>query len=112
MTPLGMVQWMDESKSLNRARALAHGLGWKVAFFIDSICVALGVIALLTFSLAGFDLVKAARLWGGFWTHYADAAPEARFPVLMFMLGAFALTSALVAAFRAPGHYKKRTMDV
>lgn len=110
--PAVMVRWMDERASLNRTRRLAHAIGRKVAFGTDCICIAACVIALLTFSLAGFNLVTAARLWGGFWTHFAAATPEARLPVTLVMLGALALTSTLVAFCRAPGQFPKRTPNV
>lgn len=105
MTTSRLAAWVrraDSSAGLNRARALAHAAGRRVAFWIDNACVAGGVLSLLSLSLAGFELPKAARLWGGFWTHYADASEAARAPVLTFMMAAWLIATVLVAFCRAP----------
>lgn len=107
MTGFRLSIWLkslDEGPGLNRARTLVHAGARRVAFFIDSACVAGGVLMLLTFSLAGFDLPRAARLWGGFWTHYADASEAARAPVLHFILALWLVVTALVAICRAVKH--------
>jgi hypothetical protein len=94
---------LDEHPALERARTFAHAVGRPVAFAVDSACIAFTVLTGLTFSLAGFELVTAARLWGGFWTHYADATPEARQPVLITMLAVWLAVTVLTALIRATG---------
>ena len=90
----GLTAWaaaLDEAPALNRVRRLVHAAGRRVAFAVDCACIAACVLGLLTFSLAGFELPTAARLWGGFWAHYADAPPAAREPVLIFMMAVWLL---------------------
>jgi hypothetical protein len=94
---------IDHHPAMGRARTVAHGLGRRVAFVVDSACIAFTILTGLTFSLAGFDLETAARLWGGFWTHYADATPEARLPVLITMTAVWFAVTVLTALVRATG---------
>lgn len=94
---------IDAHPRMVRARALAHAVGRKVAFVVDSACIAFVILTGLTFSLAGFDLVVAARLWGGFWTHYAAAPAASREPVLLAMVLAWLTVTLLTALVRALG---------
>lgn len=102
MTTAGLLQRLDRSPTLGRARLAAHRWGGRIAFVIDSACIAFMSAALVTLSLAGFDLVKAARLWGDFWTHFADAPPAARAPVTAFMAIGWAVLTLITALVRAP----------
>src|SRR3990167_4113171 len=101
----GLTAWaaaLDEAPALNRVRRLVHAAGRRVAFAVDCACIAACVLGLLTLSLAGFELPTAARLWGGFWTHYADAPPAAREPVLIFIMAVWLIATVLVGFCRSP----------
>lgn len=102
MSAAALLQRIDQSPGLARARAAAHRWGARVAFLVDSACVAFMSVVFVTLSLAGFDLVKAARLWGDFWTHYADAPSAARTPVTLFLGCAWAVLTLITALVRAP----------
>lgn len=105
---VAVLQKLDSHPALGRVRIAVHAAAGRLAFVVDSGCIAFTVLTGLTFSLAGFDLPTAARLWGGFWTHYADAAPSARQPVLITMLAVWAAVTALTVLIRASG--KRRGM--
>lgn len=57
----------------------------------------LGLIVFFAFCLAGFDLTKAAQIWGGFLTHFAAADPDNQRRVLLPVAGAWLFFSTLVA---------------
>lgn len=103
-----VIEKVDNSAGLKRLRILAHRTGSLIAFWVDCGCVAAVSLTFITFSLAGFDLVRAARLWGGFWTHFADAAPTSRAPVTATLIALWAATTLLTALCRAPGQRLRR----
>ena len=87
---------------LERGRAVARGLVDRVAFIVESLCVAAAVLLFFTFAACRFDWLSTAREWGNFWTHYAAAGQAARSPVDAFLLGVLAVLTVLTAFVRHP----------
>ena len=83
-------------------RAWLHALADRVAFVVESACVANAVFWFLTWGLLGFHWRTTAHEWGNFWTHYVAAAPAARRPVELFVAAVLLVLTALAGAIRAP----------
>lgn len=97
----GAYEWFVEPR-LATFRRFAHATARILGWWAMSGCVAFVVLTLLATSVAGFELDHIARLFGGFWTHFADATPAQRRPVEVAMVWAFAVTLGLVAWMRSP----------
>lgn len=97
------------AEPLERARAFVKALVDRVAFAVESLCVALAALLLLVFGVCRFHYPTLAHELGNFWSHYAKASPVAREPVDHFMVGALILLSLVIAAIRYPK--AKRAFD-
>lgn len=90
------------AEPLERARALLRALFDRLAFVVESGAVALAIAGFLTFAACQFDWQTVTHEWGNFWTHYADATPDARAGVNVFMAVAMFVLTVLAAAVRYP----------
>lgn len=84
------------------ARAWMHALVDRLAFVVESACVANAVFWFLTWGMLGFRWLTAAHEWANFWAHYVAAAPIARRPVEVFVGAVLLILTVLAGAIRAP----------
>ena len=96
-----MSGWFHHHR-LEAARAWAHALTDRLAFVVESACVANAVFWFLIWGLLGFRWLTTAHEWGRFWIHYVAAAPAARRPVELFVLATLLVLTLLTGAIRAP----------
>jgi len=87
---------------LEQGRRWVWAITDRLAFVVESACVANAVLWFLTFAAVGFSWRTTAHEWGNFWTHYTSASPAARAPVEQVLLGVLALLTLLTAIVRAP----------
>lgn len=86
------MRWFNHP-TLEAARAWLKAAVDRLAFLVESACIANAVFWFLTWGLLGFSWRTTAHEWGNFWTHYTAAAPAARQPVEIFLgLSLVALT--------------------
>jgi hypothetical protein len=97
-----MTRSPDTSDRWSTARRRLHVVVDLIAFVVESACVGNGVFWFLTWGMLSFDWDIAAREYGRFWTHYANAGAAARHPVELFLLADLVVLSTLVALIRAP----------
>ena len=87
---------------MEAARAWLHALTDRVAFVVESACVANAVFWFLIWGLLGFHWRTTAHEWGNFWTHYVAATPAARRPVELFVGAVLLILTVLAGVIRAP----------
>jgi hypothetical protein len=102
MTRALMIVPRGRDSALNRTRRAAHWALPRAAFLVESVAVAVGLFELATFAMLQGDRLLAAREWGLFLTHYAQATASARAPVDLAAGGIVLGLSAFVAACRWP----------
>lgn len=93
--------WFDHPR-LEQARRWVWAITDRLAFVVESACVANAVFGFITFAALGFSWRTTAHEWGNFWTHYVSAAASARAPVEHVLLGVLATLTVLTAFIRAP----------
>jgi hypothetical protein len=96
-----MLAWFHHPR-LELGRAWAKALADRIAFVVESACVANAVFWFLTWAGLGFSWSVAAHQWGNFWTHYVAAAPSARQPVELFVAAVGAALTLATCLIRAP----------
>lgn len=94
-----LVAWSGRN---GRKGVLPAKPGRLAARTVENLLMGLGLLVVVKLCVGGLSLVAAARIWGSFWTHYADADAAARSPVLWAVLGGWAALTLFVAWFRAP----------
>ena len=90
-------------------QACLQSRGWRrlksVASFLSIVaqqaCLGWVAFQVLVFAVLGFHLELAAREWGRFLTHFADAAPSARLPVVVFILMVVGILSLALSSGRS-----------
>lgn len=75
---------------------------------VENGLIGLGLMNLVALGTGGLSFAAAGRIWGSFWTHYANTAPNERWPVLAVVLGFWALLSIGAALFRRKGNRNER----
>ena len=96
-----MSGWFHHPR-LEAARAWLHAFADRVAFVLESACVANAVFWFLIWGLLGFRWLTTAHEWGRFWVHYVAATPAARRPVELFVAAVLVILTVLAGAIRAP----------
>ncbi|OYX36051.1 MAG: hypothetical protein B7Y99_02595 [Caulobacterales bacterium 32-69-10] len=75
---------------------------------VENGLIGLGLMNLVALGIGGLSLAAAGRIWGSFWTHYANTAPNERWPVTAVVVGFWALLSIGAALFRRKGNCNDR----
>lgn len=94
-----LVTWSGRS---GRKGVLPVKPGRLAARTVENLLMGLGLLVVVKLCVGGLSLVAAARIWGSFWTHFADADPSTRAPVLWGLLAGWAALTLFVAWLRAP----------
>lgn len=70
--------------------------------------IGLGLMNLVALGTGGLSLAVAGRIWGSFWTHYANTPANERWPVLAVVVTFWALLSIGAALFRRKDRRNER----
>ncbi|NEX91213.1 hypothetical protein [Caulobacter sp. 17J65-9] len=95
---MSLVTWTSEGRSRGPNSDLS--IAAMAGRLVENGLMAVGLMGVVSLGLGGMTLSAAARIWGSFWTHYANASDEARGPVLAALVGVWAVLTALVGWFR------------
>jgi len=87
---------------LSRLRRLAHQALPRLAFVLETLAIAAGLLEFLVLALLQGDRLLAAHEWGLFLTHYAAAPGPARTPVDLMLVGALTSLWLFAGACRLP----------
>jgi hypothetical protein len=96
MNPLASLDALRERPAVRRVRQQLETLGRRLAFAVETLALGMLALEVLSFLVVRADWTGVAWEWGRFWTHYAQATPEARRPVEVALTAALATASGLI----------------
>lgn len=100
MTLASLSRRIDTTVARSGVRRTAHRAGAVVSHIIDSAAIAGLAWVFVTFLLSGQSLARMAALWGDFLTHFAEATPAARTPVVIAVATSWLLTTLITSWIR------------